>query len=75
MEERLQKVIAQSGYTSRRKAEELIQQGKVTVNGEVVTVLVLRSLRKIQSVSMEKLLIKKIKYIIYSINQKNAYVL
>ena len=39
MEERLQKVIAQSGYTSRRKAEELIQQGKVTVNGEVVTVL------------------------------------
>ena len=28
MEERLQKVIAQSGYTSRRKAEELIQQGK-----------------------------------------------
>ena len=39
MEERLQKVIAASGYTSRRKAEELIQQGKVTVNGEVVTVL------------------------------------
>ena len=39
MEERLQKVIAQSGYTSRRKAEELIQEGKVTVNGEVVTVL------------------------------------
>lgn len=75
MEERLQKVIAQSGYTSRRKAEELIQQGKVTVNGEVVTVLGTRSLRKIQSVSMEKLLIKKIKFIIYFINQKNAYVL
>ena len=29
--ERLQKVIAQSGYTSRRKAEELIVQGRVTV--------------------------------------------
>jgi len=34
--ERLQKVIANSGYTSRRKAEELIKCGKVTVNGEVV---------------------------------------
>lgn len=34
--ERLQKVIAASGYTSRRKAEELIQNGKVKVNGKVV---------------------------------------
>lgn len=34
--ERLQKVIASSGYSSRRKAEELIIQGKVIVNGEVV---------------------------------------
>lgn len=37
--ERLQKVIANSGYTSRRKAEELITAGKVKVNGEVVTEL------------------------------------
>lgn len=36
MEERLQKIIAQSGYTSRRKAEELITKGKVSVNGKVV---------------------------------------
>ncbi|MBB6455284.1 23S rRNA pseudouridine2605 synthase [Salirhabdus euzebyi] len=34
--ERLQKAIAKSGYTSRRKAEELIVEGKVTVNGKVV---------------------------------------
>jgi 23S rRNA pseudouridine2605 synthase len=33
---RLQKVIAESGYTSRRKAEELIEQGKVLVNGKIV---------------------------------------
>ncbi|MEI4830438.1 pseudouridine synthase [Bacillus sp. FJAT-53711] len=37
--ERLQKVIAQAGIASRRKAEELIQQGKVKVNGKVVTEL------------------------------------
>ena len=37
--ERLQKIIANSGYTSRRKAEELITQGRVYVNGEKVTTL------------------------------------
>lgn len=33
MSERLQKVIAQAGVASRRKAEEMIQQGRVCVNG------------------------------------------
>ena len=37
--ERLQKVIANGGLTSRRKAEELILQGKVTVNGKTITEL------------------------------------
>lgn len=37
--ERIQKIIAQSGYCSRRKAEELIVAGKVKLNGEVVTKL------------------------------------
>ena len=37
--ERLQKVIANCGYCSRRKAEEFISRGKVKVNGEVVTEL------------------------------------
>lgn len=37
--ERLQKVLAQAGVTSRRKAEELIVAGRVRVNGKVVTEL------------------------------------
>ena len=37
--ERLQKKIANLGYCSRRKAEELITKGLVEVNGEVITKL------------------------------------
>ena len=33
MEERLQKIIARAGVASRRRAEQLIVSGQVTVNG------------------------------------------
>jgi 23S rRNA pseudouridine2605 synthase len=35
--ERLQKVLARAGYGSRRACEELIEQARVEVNGEIVT--------------------------------------
>jgi len=35
--QRLQKLISQAGVASRRKAEELIKDGKVTVNGKLAT--------------------------------------
>ncbi|HMD49027.1 MAG TPA: S4 domain-containing protein, partial [Bryobacteraceae bacterium] len=38
-EERLQKILAHAGVASRRKAEELIQAGRVKVNGAVITEL------------------------------------
>ena len=37
--ERLQKIIAAAGIASRRKAEELISGGAVSVNGQVITEL------------------------------------
>nr|HOO68007.1 pseudouridine synthase [Bacilli bacterium] len=37
--DRLQKIIAESGYCSRRKAEDLIKKGKVMVNGKIITEL------------------------------------
>ncbi|HHO47850.1 MAG TPA: rRNA pseudouridine synthase [Desulfobacteraceae bacterium] len=39
MEERLQKILARAGVASRRKAEELILQGRIAVDGRVVTEL------------------------------------
>jgi 23S rRNA pseudouridine2605 synthase len=38
-EERLQKILSAAGVTSRRKAEQLILEGRVMVNGKVVTEL------------------------------------
>jgi 23S rRNA pseudouridine2605 synthase len=35
-EERLQKILAHAGVASRRKSEELIEAGRVTVNGKVI---------------------------------------
>ena len=35
--QRVQKIIANAGYTSRRKAEDLIAAGRVAVNGETIT--------------------------------------
>jgi len=38
-EERLQKILSQAGVTSRRQAERLMLEGRVTVNGQVITEL------------------------------------
>ena len=38
-EERLQKILSRAGVASRRKAEQLITEGRVTVNGEIVSEL------------------------------------
>jgi 23S rRNA pseudouridine2605 synthase len=38
-EERLQKILSRAGVTSRRKAEDIIAGGRVTVNGKVITEL------------------------------------
>ena len=39
MKERLQKILANAGVASRRAVEEMIQQGRVAVNGRVMTEL------------------------------------
>ena len=46
---RINKYIAHAGVASRRKAEELIKQGLVTVNGQVVRELATSSSQETRS--------------------------
>ena len=52
-QERLQKYLANQGVASRRKAEEYILQGKVKVNGKVVTELGVKINPKIDKIEFE----------------------
>ena len=67
--ERLQKVIAQAGIASRRKAEELITEGKVKVNGKIVTELGTKVSDKDQIEVENNLIEKEIKEY-YLLNQE-----
>lgn len=65
--ERLQKIIANSGYCSRRKAEEYIKKGQVFVNGELVTTLGIKVTEKDQIIINGQLITKEQKeyYLLY----------
>ena len=55
--ERVQKIIANSGFCSRRKAEELIERGEVKLNGRLVKIgdkAVLEDEVKVSGVLLEK---------------------
>jgi len=79
--ERLQKVIANSGYCSRRKAEELISSGKVKVNGITITEVGTKASfsdvitvngKKIKSEDKEYILLYKPRGIITSTNDEKG---
>ena len=71
--ERLQKVIAQAGIASRRKAEELITSGQVRVNGVVVTELGTKVSDKDQ-IEVNNQLIEKEKKEYYLLNKPRGVV-
>lgn len=74
-EERLQKIIAAAGVTSRRKAEELIVQGLVQVNGQMVTELGTKAdLEKDHIRVNGKLLQGPEKHRYYMLNKPRGYV-
>lgn len=72
--ERLQKIIASSGYCSRRKAEELIEAGKVYVDGKKVTELGTKvngnEVIVVEGVTLQK----EIKKVYYLLNKPAGYI-
>ena len=72
--ERIQKVIANSGYCSRRRAEELIALGKVKVNDEVMTTLGYK-VKKNDKIEVEDVIITNEKdYVYYLLNKPSGVV-
>ena len=71
--ERLQKVIAQSGLTSRRKAEELIKLGKVKVNGKIVTELGTKVDSK-DTIEVDNKILEKENKEYYLLNKPRGYI-
>ena len=71
--ERLQKAISAAGICSRRKAETLIQEGKVEVNGEIVTILGTK-VNPNDEIIVEGIKLKKEGKEYYLLNKPRAYV-
>ena len=73
--ERLQKIIAHAGVASRRKAEELITQGQVRVNGHVVTELGTKADLNIDHIKVNGKLIHAPHHLVYvALNKPVGYV-
>lgn len=70
---RLNKYIASSGLCSRRKADELIEQGSVTVNGKKVIELGYQVGEK-DKVAVNQKLIKPVKYQYYRFYKPAGYI-
>ncbi|GAA4061437.1 MAG TPA: rRNA pseudouridine synthase [Bacilli bacterium] len=71
--ERLQKVIAHSGITSRRKAEQLIVEGRVKVNGKVVKTLGTKVNRNDQ-IEVDSVPIEKESHVYYLVYKPRTYI-
>ena len=70
---RINKYIAQSGLCSRRKADEYIQQGRVKVNGKVVTMLGFE-IRTKDKVTLDDKLIRSDKLEYYKFYKPAGYI-
>jgi 23S rRNA pseudouridine2605 synthase len=72
--ERLQKVLAHAGLGSRRACEELIIQGRVSINGEIIRVLGTRVDPASARVAVDGEPIKQETMVYYAVNKPKGYV-
>jgi 23S rRNA pseudouridine2605 synthase len=74
-EERLQKILATAGVASRRKAELLITEGRVMVNGKVITELGSKADPDTDHIKLDGRLIKQPEHFIYvALNKPDSVV-
>lgn len=72
---RIQKIIADSGFCSRRKAEELIEAGRVKINGHPAKLGDKAFAKDIVTIDDERLAVKKKKkYVYLMLNKPRGYV-
>ncbi|MEO8594847.1 MAG: pseudouridine synthase [Candidatus Solibacter sp.] len=64
-EERLQKILSQAGVASRRQAEKIMLEGRVTVNGSVITELGSKADLEIDHIKVDGKLLRPPKNLIY----------
>jgi 23S rRNA pseudouridine2605 synthase len=75
MPERLQKILAAAGIASRRKAEEIIAAGRVTLNGTVVTEQGTKADPEVDAISVDGKPIKRPQRSVYFLlNKPKGYV-
>lgn len=75
-QERLQKILANAGIASRRKAEELILLGQVTVNGKVVNTLGAKANPREDSIAVDgkAIDVDAVERVYYVLNKPRGYV-
>ena len=74
MKERLQKILSARGVASRRKAEEMIQAGQVTVNGQTAVLGDTADPETDEILISGKMLPKQEQYIYIMLNKPRGYV-
>ena len=74
-EERLQKLIASSGLASRRKAELLIREGRVSVNGQIITQLGAKANPDVDYIKVDGKLLREPSHKIYILLNKPKQVI
>ncbi len=72
--ERLQKVMAHAGVASRRKSEEIIREGRVKVNGEIITEMGYKVKPEEDVIEVDGELISKEKRVYILLNKPEGYV-
>src|SRR6056297_2640617 len=72
--ERLQKVMAYAGIASRRKSEDIIKAGRVSVNGKIIKELGFKVDPKGDLIKVDGKVISREKLVYIALNKPESYV-